>query len=157
MFFLVTCITVAIRSHTVWLQIFVVQNFRNFHNCMVTTKIIFTKIFVLLIDISGIFSVLDARDEFSVKYASCSTIPTQILFSTAIITYVAMGRDLARDLREHCGRSDRFTQQYRRTIALTHVINKPYFERMLFLAAVHVNASLEALHLFNDTQSMVTW
>ena len=38
-------------------------------------------------------------------------------------------------------------------IALTHVVyNKPYFRRMLSLAAVHINASLEASYLFSDTQ-----
>ena len=35
--------------------------------------------------------------------------------------------------------------------------NKPNFRRMLSLAAVHVNASLEASYLFSDTQLMVTW
>ena len=39
----------SVHECTVWLQIFIVQNFRNFRNCMVTTKIIFTKIFVLSI------------------------------------------------------------------------------------------------------------
>ena len=73
--------------------------------------------------------------------------------STAIIT-CGHGCDLARDLIEHCGQYD---PQYRRTIALTHVINKPYFGRMLFLAAVHVNVSLEASHLFSDMQSIITW
>ena len=60
---------------------------------MVTTKIIFTKIFVLLIDISRVFQywALDARDEFSVKYASYSTIPTQILCFLQPSSHVAMG------------------------------------------------------------------
>ena len=42
-------------ADTVWLQIFVVENFCNFHNCTVITKILFTKFLsqFIIVDTKG--------------------------------------------------------------------------------------------------------
>ena len=48
---------------TVWLQIFVVENFRNFRNYTVITKILFTKFSSQLI----ILDTIEAQGEFGIK------------------------------------------------------------------------------------------
>ena len=75
------------------------------------------------------------------------------------LSHAAIGCDFARDLASALW----FNPFHRAVPARNHPHtcdsphNKPNFRRMLSLAAVHVNASLEASYLFSDTQLMVTW